>query len=347
MTYFVGLDVSLDETTICVVDNAGAILREGKAATEPEAIAAWLQSIGVPFERVGLEAGPLSPWLYEGLRGAGLPATCIETRRMKGATAAMAVKTDRNDARAIAQAIRVGWFTAVHVKTTASQELRMLLTNRKTLLTSRVTLENEIRGTLKAFGLKVGPIAVKSFEARVLELTGDNPRLHAMVRPMLAARTALQLHYETLHVMVLKAVKSDPICRRLLTIPGVGPVTALAYATAIDDPARFRHSRDVGAHLGLTPRKYASGEIDRNGSISKSGDQLSREALFLAAHTLLTRVTRWSTLKAWGMAIAKRRGMRRATIAVARKLAVIMHRMWADSSDFRWSRDGGATATAE
>ena len=204
---------------------------------------------------------------------------------MKGATAAMAVGTDRNDARAIAQAMRVGWFTAVHVKTAASQELRMLLTNRKTLLTSRVTLENEIRGTLKAFGLKVGPIAVKTFESRVIELTGDYPRLQAMVRPMPAARTALQLQYETLHLMVLKAVKSDAVCRRLLTVPGVGPVTALAYATAIDDPKRFRHSRDVGAHLGLTPRKYASGEIDRNGAISKSGDQLAREALFLAAHT--------------------------------------------------------------
>lgn len=204
---------------------------------------------------------------------------------------------------AIAQAMRVGWFTAVHLKTLRSQELRMLLTNRKALLTGRVAIENEIRGTLKAFGLKVGLVRVDMFKDRVIELTADHPRLADMMRPMLAAREALQLQCESLHAMLLRAVRSDAVCRRLLSVPGVGPVTALAYATAIDDPARFAHSRDVGAHLGLTPRKYASGEIDRNGSISKSGDRLAREALFLAAHTLLTRVTRWSALKAWGIAL--------------------------------------------
>jgi transposase len=265
---------------------------------------------------------------------------------MKGATAVMAVKTDRNDARAIAQAMRVGWFTAVHVKTAESQELRLLLTNRKTLQTSRVRLENEIRGTLKAFGLKVGRVSTAAFEARVIELTVDRPRLQAMVKPMLAARQALRLQFDALHVMVLKAVKTHAVCRRLLTVPGVGAVTALTFATAIDDPARFAKSRDVGAHLGLTPRKYASGEIDRNGAISKSGDRLAREALFVAAHSLLTRVTRWSALKAWGTAIAKRRGLRRATVAVARKLAVILHRMWADGSEFRWCREETAAATA-
>jgi transposase len=339
MTYYVGLDVSLEETAICIVDAVGKIYREGKAESDPEAIAIWLGSAAEPYERVGLEAGPLSPWLCEGLMTAGLPAVCIETRRMKGATAAMAVKTDRNDARAIAQAMRVGWFTAVHLKTARSQELRMLLTNRRALLTSRVAIENEIRGTLKAFGLKVGVVKVDAFKDRVLELTANHPRLGNMMRPMLAAREALQQQCEALHAMLLKAVRTDPVCRRLQSVPGVGPVTALAYATAIDDPARFARSRDVGAHLGLTPRKYASGEIDRNGSISKSGDRLAREALFLAAHTLLTRVTRWSVLKAWGMALAKRRGLRRATIAVARKLAVIMHRTWVDTTDFRSTRE--------
>jgi transposase len=338
VVHYVGLDVSLRETAICVVDGAGAIIREGEAETEPEAISAWLYSVDVSFEHVGLEAGPLSPWLCDKLRAAGLPAVCIETRRMKGATAAMAVKTDRNDARAIAQAMRVGWFTAVHVKTRESQELRLLLTNRKTLLTSRIVLDNEVRGTLKAFGLKVGPISAGKFEARVLELTAEHPTLQAMVKPMLAAREALQRQYDKLHEMVLKAVKSHPACQRLLTVPGVGPVTALAFATSIDDPARFPHSRNVGAHLGLTPRKYASGETDRNGAISKCGDRLAREALFQAAHALLTRVTRWSALKAWGMAVARRRGLRRATVAVARKLAVIMHRMWADGEAFRWTR---------
>jgi len=219
VSYFVGLDVSLDETAICIVDDAGDILKEGKVETEPEAIATWLSALAIPVERLGLEAGPLSPWLCEGLQAAGLPAVYIETRRMKGATAVMAVKTDRNDARAIAQAMRVGWYTAVHVKTAESQELRLLLTNRKTLQTSRVALENEIRGTLKAFGLKVGRVSVSVFEARVIELTVDRPRLQAMVRPMLAARQALRLQFDVLHVMVLQAVKAHPVCRRLLAVP--------------------------------------------------------------------------------------------------------------------------------
>lgn len=344
MPYFVGLDVSLDETAICIVDETGKILKEGKAGTEPEAIVTWLAANDVPIERLGLEAGPLSPWLFEGLQNAGLPAVCIETRRMKGATAVMAVKTDRNDARAIAQAMRVGWYTAVYVKTAESQELRLLLTNRKTLQTSRVALENEIRGTLKAFGLKVGRVSAGAFEARVIELTANRPRLHAMVLPMLAARQALRLQFDALHVMVLKVVKEHGVCRRLLSVPGVGAVTALTFATAIDNPARFARSRDVGAYLGLTPRKYASGEIDRNGAISKSGDRLAREALFIAAHSLLTRVTRWSALKAWGAAVAKRRGLRRATVAVARKLAVILHRIWVDEGEFRWRHEEVAAA---
>ncbi len=346
MSYFVGLDVSLDETAICIVNDGGDIVKEGKAETEPSAIVTWLNAADVVIERLGLEAGPLSPRLWEGLRTAGLPAVCIETRRMKGATAVMAIKTDRNDARAIAHAMRVGWFTAVHVKTAESQELRLLLTNRKALQTGRVALENEIRGTLKAFGLKVGRVSASAFEARVIELTVDQPRRQAMVRPMLAARQALRLQFEALHGMVLKVVRAHAVCRRRLTVPGVGAVTALTFVTAIDDPARFTHSRDVGAHLGLTPRKDASGEIDRNGGISKTGDRLAREALFITAHSLLTRVTRWSVLKARGTAIAKRRGLRRATVAVARKLAMILHRLWADGSEFCWRREEAAAVAA-
>lgn len=275
--------------------------------------------------------------MYEGLRKAKLPAVCIETRRMKGATAAMAVKTDRNDARAIAQAIRVGWYTAVHVKTTDSQELRLLLTNRKTLLATQLVLDNEIRGTLKAFGLKVGPVMPATFANRVTELLKDRPRLLAMVSPMLAARDAMRKQFAILHGMMLRANRDHAACRRLMTVPGVGAVVALTYATAIDAPERFVHSRDVGAHFGLTPRKYRSGEIDRNGGISKSGDRMARQALFQAALSLITRTHRWSSLKAWGMALAKRRGLKRATVAVARKLAKLLHRLWTDQADFQWS----------
>jgi transposase len=336
MKYFAGLDVSFDETAVCVVSEEGVIVREGKAESDPAALVDWLSKSGVELQRLGLEAGPLSPWLYEGLRGAGLPAVCIETRRMKGATAAMAVKTDRNDARAIAQAIRVGWYTAVHVKSAESQEPRLLLTNRRTLLAARLTIDNEIRGTLKAFGLKVGAVTTAKFEGRVTELVADRPRLLTMVRPMLVARDSLCRQFAALHGMVLRATRTHQACRRLMTVPGVGPVVALTYATAVDDPDRFVHSQDVGAHFGLTLRKYASGEIDRNGAISKSGDRMARQALFQAALSLITRAHRWSPLKAWGMALAKRRGLKRATVAVARKLAVLLHRLWADKADFRW-----------
>jgi transposase len=203
MKYFAGLDVSLDETAVCIVDEDGVVVRESKVASEPDDVHAWITAAGVTLTRLGLEAGPLSPWLHAGLRAAGLPAICIETRRMKGATAAMAIKTDRNDARAIAHAMRTGWFTAVHVKTPESQELRLLLSNRRTLLEKRVAIDNEIRGTLKAFGLKLGSVTVAAFEARALELLADRSRLVAMIRPMLAARAALRQQCDVLHRMVL------------------------------------------------------------------------------------------------------------------------------------------------
>ena len=213
-----------------------------------------------------------------------------------------------------------------------------MLTNRRTLLEKRVAIDNEIRGTLKAFGLKIGAVGVAGFEARVIELLHERSRLLAMVRPMLNARAALREQSAVLHKMVLETVRASTVCRRLLSVPGVGPIVALTYATGIDDPARFTRSRDIGPHLGLTPRKYASGEIDRNGSITKAGDGAVREALVQAARSLLTRDQRWSALKSWGVAVAKRRGLHRAIVAVARKLAIILHRIWIDGTTFNWSQ---------
>ena len=336
MKYFAGLDVSLEETSLCVVNEEGRIVLEGRVASDPSAIVEWLG--GYRLERVGLEAGPLSPWLHGELLAAGLVAICIETRRMRGATLLMAVKTDRVDARAIAHALRVGWYTAVHVKSEASQELRLLLRNRKVLVEQRVALDNEIRGTLKAFGIKLGEVSRGRFsEAVVSALQAHRPKLLAMVKPLLAVRSALVDSYAELHRQVLAAARASEVCRRLMTVPGVASVVALTVVTGIDDPHRFARGRAVAAHFGLTPRKYASGETDRNGRISKAGDALVREALFQAAHTLLTRTKTWSALKAWGMQVAKRRGLRRATIAVARKLAIVLHRIWLTGEDFRWT----------
>lgn len=339
MKHFVGLDVSLNEVAICVVDENGAIVHEGATPSEPEAIAKWIGALGLDIQRIGLEVGGLARWLYGELREMNLPAICIDPRHLRALTQTMPVKTDRNDARSIAQVMRVGWYRVVHIKSRPSQELRMLLANRRTLLTKQIDIENEIRGTLRAFGLKLsGRIPQGQFEGRALELVDGHDRLAAMLRPMLAARLALQQQSNVLHNMLLRAVRGNETCRRLMTIPGVGALTAVTFVTTVDDPDRFHRSRDVGAHLGLTPRKYASGETDRNGAISKCGDALLRSTLYQASLALLTRSQRWSTLKAWAMAVAKRRGLRRAIVALSRKLSIVMHRIWADGAEFRWSR---------
>jgi transposase len=336
--YFAGLDVSLEEVSICVVDGAGSVVREARVASEPEAVAQWFSGLGLPMARVGLEAGPLSPWLHSELVARGLPAVCIETRRMRSATELMAVKTDRVDARVIAQAMRVGWYTPVHVKSSWSQELRLLLRNRKTVQQQRVALDNEIRGSLKAFGIKLGLVSEARFGETVWRaIEAQRAELLKMVEPLLRLRLELRRAYAVLHRQVLMAARQSPICRQLMTAPGVAAVVSLTYVTGVDDPARFRRSGAVAPHFGLTPRKYASGTVDRNGPISKAGDEMVRQALYQAAHTLLTRVQRWSALKAWGMQIAKRRGLRRATVAVARKLAIILHRMWTRGEAFRWA----------
>jgi transposase len=333
--YFAGLDVSMEETSICVVDEAGAIVREGVAASEPEALARWCAGTGLAMERIGLEAGPLSEWLFEGLRAAGLAAICIETRRMKGASALMAVKTDRGDARLIAQAMRVGWYRAVHVKSEASRVVRLLLGNRRRLVEQRVALDNGIRGSLKPFGIKVGVVSEGRFAERVRALLSGRAELLALVEPMLAVRATLRAQIKVLHRRVLAIVRASALCRRLMTVPGVGAVVALSFVSGIDDAKRFRRARAVGTHFGLTPRKHASGEVDRNGRISKAGDDAVRAALFQAAHTMLTRSQSWSALKAWAMRVAKRRGLRRATAALARKLAGVLWRMWVDGTGFR------------
>jgi transposase len=335
MEHYVGLDVSLEATSVCVVDETGAIVWECKAASDPDAIGQVLRECGHSFKRAGLEAGPLSQWLYEGLRGQGWPALCVDPRQMKASLSAMRNKTDRNDARGIAQMMRVGLFRVVHVKSRESHELRLLLTNRSVLRRKCLDIENEIRGSLKIFGLKVGRVTKYTFERRVCELTGDQPRLEAAIAPMLRARHVLFEEFSRLHRIVLDVVRQDEVCRRFTTMPGVGPITALAFKTAVETPERFAKSKTVGAHFGLTPRKYSSGQIDYQGHISKCGDALVRTTLYEAASVMLTRVRAPSALKTWGLRIAKRAGAKRARVALARKIAVILHRMWRDGTDFR------------
>lgn len=346
MKYYAGLDVSLEWTSVCVVDEAGRVMREVKVASEPEALVVFFSGVDGNGVRIGLEAGPLSQWLHEGLAEAGLPVICVETRHMKAVLSAAVNKTDRNDARGIAQMMRAGLYRPVHVKTVASQERRMLLTNRKFVVTRLRQVENNIRGTLRNFGLKVGAVGRRRFEERILELVSGRETLSMLVAPMLRVRAVLMAEYDTLHGMVLAMVRDDAVCRRLMTVPGVGPVVALTFRATIDVPARFARSKTVGAHFGLTPRKYQSGEIDRMGRISKCGDEMMRTALYEAANSMLTRTTRWSWLKAWAMGVAKRRGMQKAKVALARRLGVILHRMWIDGTEFHWSRDAAEPAVA-
>ena len=346
MGYFAGLDVSLEETAICILDDAGQIVREARVCSEPEVLVAFFAACGMKMERVGLEACSLSAWLHAGLTEAGLPAICIEARQAKAAMGAMPNKTDRNDARGIAQIMRTGWYRAVHVKSPCCRSWRALLTARRMVLNKRRAVENGIRALLREAGLKVGTPSRKDFPARVRELAAGDPVLIGLTESLLSVIEVMTQEVNTLTKRVLDQVKVEPTCRRLMTVPGVGPLTALAFRATIDQPSRFRKSRDVGAHLGLTPRRYQSGETDVQGSISRCGDELARTALYEAAHSLLIRSSKWSALRAWGMNVAKRRGMARARVAVARKLAVILHRMWADGSEFRWGKQAAASAAA-
>lgn len=338
---YAGLDVSLEMTSICVVDGEGTLVFEGKALSEPQAIREALAGIDGTFERVGFEAGPLSPWLFLELTRAGLPAVCIEARHAKAVMAAMSRnKNDRNDARSLVHLIRSGWFKTVHVKSVESQELRTVLVAREFFVNKLRDHENEIRGLLRPFGLKVGRVSARGFELRVRELAAWAPRLEQCMEALLRGRAEMQRQLANLHRELLRLTANDEVCRRFMTIPGVGPVTALAFKTTIDDPARFRRSSDVGAHLGLTPRQHQSGETDLRGRISRSGDAFTRSALFTAAHVMLTRSRQWTSIRAWGVRIAKRSSLKKAKIAVARKLAVVMHRMWRDGAPFRWGAVG-------
>ena len=337
MQYYIGLDVSLAETSVCVLNETGDIVRESKVNSDSDDLVAFIQTVGLPIRLIGMETGQLSNWLYHGMRDAELRIVCVESFHMSTALKAQRVKTDQNDARGIAHMMRMGWYKEVHVKSLENSRYRILLNNRRWLLARKVDLSNQIRGHLKIFGYKMGRVHWRhNFEKRVYELLTDDAELLAIIQPMLRARAMIMREVADLEKMIRRIVRTNPVCRRLMSIPGVGPMNALAFVSAIDNPHIFRKSRDVGAFFGLTPTKYASGEIDRSGAISKSGDGLVRTYLYEAANSMMTRLRRPLALRDWALDLAKRSSERKARVALARRLAIIMHRLWVDGTSFDW-----------
>jgi transposase len=335
MDHYAGIDVSLEYSSICVVDANGKIIREGRVESAPAALISWFAALGHGLARIGLEAGPLSQWLYAAMKEAGLAVELLETRHVRNAFKAMPVKSDRNDARGIAQLMRLGWFRSVHCKSISAQETRAVLTARKLLQSKLGDVERSLRGILRGFGLKVGRTTERSFAARIRTLVTGQAELERIAAALLQAHAVLLREFEGLERRVIEIARLDVRARLLMSVPGVGPIIAVSFAAAIDDPARFKSSKNVGAHFGLTPKKYQSGEIDRDGRISKIGDKPVRTSLYQAAHCILTKPLKGCPqLKSWAMKIARRAGMNKAKVALARKLAVIMHRMLVDGTPF-------------
>jgi transposase len=335
MDHYAGIDVSLECSSVCVVGSSGKIVREAKVASEPEALISWFGSLGFGLARIGLEAGPLSQWLYAAMKQAGLAVELLETRHVHDAFKAMPVKSDRNDARNIAQLMRLGWFRPVHCKSMDAQEVRAMLTARKLVQSKLLDVENSLRGILRGFGLKVGKTTRTSFAGRIEELVEGHPNLQEIGKALLRVRTALLAEFNGFEKRVRTMSRLHEQARLLMSTPAVGPIVSLTFACGIDDPSRFTASKQAGPHFGLTPKKYQSGETDYSGRISKLGDASVREALYEAAHIMLTRpIKGCSQLKSWAMRIARRAGMNKAKVALARKLAVIMLRMLKDNKPF-------------
>lgn len=334
MNYYAGIDVSLEQSSVCVLDGDGKIIREAKVASEPDALIAWFANLGLPMSRIGLEAGPLSQWLYAAMKQAALAVELLETRHVRTAFKTMPVKTDRKDARGLAELMRMGWFRPVHCKSISAQETRAILTTRRLIESKLRDIEMSLRGVLRGFGLKVGKTTPTNFAERVRELVSGHSTLEVIAASLLAVREVLRHEFRAYEKRVRTTARHSEDARLLMTTTGVGAVISLTYASAVDDPARFKNSKQVGAHYGITPKRYQSGDTDYTGRISKIGDKSVRTALYQAAHIILTRPVKASALRTWALRLAKRLGMAKAKVALARKLAVIMHRMLVDRKPF-------------
>jgi transposase len=329
MAIFAGLDVSDKTTHVCVVDDDGAILKRDVVASDPDLLAKWFSKHCNGLIRVVLETGPLSTFLYHGMVERDIPVECICARHAKGVLAARVNKSDVHDAEGLAQLARTGWFKRVHMKASATHIDRAALRIRAQLITTRVAMGNQLRGLLKLFGLRLGAARTPGKRReRLTALYQQRPDLEPLFAPLVASIEVIEEQLRTSNRLLESRATEDAACSRLMSVPGVGPIT---------DPHRFARSEDVGAYAGLVPRRSQSGERDVRGNISKAGDPMLRRSLYEAANIMLCRVQRPFALQQWGQRIAESKGNKRARIAVARKLAVLLHSLWLNETEFRWA----------
>lgn len=333
MEHFIGLDVSLKETAISIRQNGARIWR-GKCPSDPAAIAAILRERAPGAKRVVFETGPLSTWFFHALTAEGMPAICIDARHAKAALNMAPNKTDAKDADGLAHLAEVGFYREVRVKQYDSMLSRTLVGARSKLLKISTELSNQIRGIMKTFGLIVAKGAGRVFEANVYELLDRNDALRRIVLPLLEAWRSIRTQAAKIDRQLVAEARSNERCQLLMTIPGIGAVIASSFVAAIEEPENFTNSRSVGAWLGLTPRRYQSGEVDYEGHISRRGDRHLRALLYQAAVVIMTRGRVDSTLRSWGLRLKDKVGFKRSAVAVARKLAVVMHSMLKSGETF-------------
>lgn len=340
MSYYAGLDVSMKETVICIVNEKGESVHRGRAKTDPEKITQHLLNVKLKIEKIGIESGSLSHWLVNQLQGKGLPAKCIDARKMAAILSIRVNKTDDNDAQGIAEAMRCGLYKEVAQKSQIAVETGTLMQCRKTLVHQRVQLINSVRGFLKTYGIRLGSSGEREFPAKVRSKLLEIFEIARMgIESLLNCYEKLCEEIKKLEIKIEELAREDEDIKRLRTVPGVGLITAMTYKTEIDDPHRFKKSRDVGAYFGMTPRQYSSGESKKQGRVSKCGSSEVRTLLTEAGLVCLTRTKKWSKVKAWGLKIMRRHGAKKAAVATGRKLAVIMHRILIEKKDFIYGEE--------
>lgn len=351
MKYYAGLDVSNAETSICIVDQDNNIVKEAKVSSDPESIHRYLQKTSLQFEKIGLEAGALSHWLVTGLRKQRWNVICIDSRFMAAILSVNVNKTDRNDARAISNAMRCNNYKEVHIKSIESIKINCLLTARKALVHQKTQLSNTIRGILKTFGIKLpkGMKSVREAIKKSISFDEFSPEEHkisshvdwSVIETLIVSCEKAEEQLAILEHKLASLAQNDRVVKRFLTHPGVGPVTALTYKAEIDDPKRFKKSRSVGAYLGMTPRQFSSGETIKQGRVSKQGSSEARALLHEAGVVLITRTKKQSKLKTWGLKKKRKLKTQKASMAVGRKIAINLHRMWIEEKDFDPQMDVG------